>query len=214
MAAIAGWVNSSLRVPDQRGRVEAFVGKNAVDQQSGPRAGLPIHEAQALAREIAKGMYAGGVAVRQHEPLLAIDEADQAVAARSEQPPKRREHLRAGGRQRQVKAGDLGTPRGELLQRGQTAHEGQFELEARRARALRHAAWRAQCHDLRRCATVAGAARDRRVTGGPRSTPGPGKTSRKRFSAERCAATSRSPAGASRAPRPRSSATSGAPSLR
>src|SRR5215467_1728380 len=69
------------RVADQVLRANAFGCGDALDQEprSGPR--LSIDKAKPLAGDIPKITHSCGIAARKQQSLLAIDEADQAVAS-------------------------------------------------------------------------------------------------------------------------------------
>ena len=117
------------RVARQHGPLYALVLEVALDQKARSRAALPVDEAQSPRGDVAETSHAGGIAARKNEPLLALDEADQAVAARRQEAQILRGIVTGARGERHVKARGIGAALREVLERDEAADEPDFQRE-------------------------------------------------------------------------------------
>ena len=99
------------------------VGDHLVDQQASAGTGLSIDEPKLLPGDVAEVFYLQRISVRKNETLIAIDKSDQSVTARPQVAHDRRVVPVGTATDRDVKARDVDSTLGKLLQGMQAAHE-------------------------------------------------------------------------------------------
>ena len=116
-------------VAGERSRRNAFILEVTFDEEPRSGATLPVHEAQSARGEISEMFDARRIATWQDEPLLPLDETNQAVAAWRKKTQVRRRSLSFAPTERHVKARRIGAPLREFLERYQAADKPQLQFE-------------------------------------------------------------------------------------